>query len=135
MVAEAGQKACTPAQSRAQFRLARNSVSRPRRAQGAIFTHADLDAVFLNINVIATVNKKFLLELEAEREKWPDVNYAPIIKNSAKQMKGCYTRYVNNYDAAEQHLIQLKSKDKEKHRYLEVCKTHPEANGLDVRRC
>ena len=34
---------------------------------------------------------------------------------------------------AEQHLIQLKSKDKEKHRYLEVCKTHPEANGLDVR--
>lgn len=83
--------------------------------------------------MIATVNKKFLLELEAEREKWPDVNYAPIIKNNAKQMKGCYTRYVNNYDAAEQHLIQLKSKDKEKHRYLEVCKTHPEANGLDVR--
>ncbi len=83
--------------------------------------------------MIATVNKKFLIELEAEREKWPDVNYAPIIKNNAKQMKGCYTRYVNNYDAAEQHLIQLKSKDKEKHRYLEVCKTHPEANGLDVR--
>ena len=56
--------------------------------KGAIFTHADLDAVFLNINVIATVNKKFLLELEAEHEKWPDVNYAPIIKNNAKQMKG-----------------------------------------------
>ena len=83
--------------------------------------------------MIATVNKKFLLELEAEREKWPDVNYAPIIKNNAKQMKGCYTRYVNNYDAAEQHLIQLKSNDKEKHRYLEVCKSHPDAGGLDVR--
>ena len=58
--------------------------------------------------MIATVNKKFLIELEAEREKWPDVNYAPIIKNNAKQMKGCYTRYVNNYDAAEAKLRKIR---------------------------
>ena len=27
----------------------------------------------------------------------------------------------------------LKGSDKEKHRYLEVCKTHPDAKGLDIR--
>jgi len=40
---------------------------------------------------------------------------------------------VNNYDTAEAAMNKLKATDKEKHRYLEVCKTHPDANGLDVR--
>ena len=90
-------------------------------------THDDLDAIFLNIEVIAKVNEKFLGELHA------GVQPALAIKAAAKQFKGCYTRYVNNYDAAEQHLNKLKASDKEKHRYLEVCKTHPDAHGLDLR--
>ena len=34
---------------------------------------------------------------------------------------------------AEKHMLKLKGSDKEKHRYLEVCKTHPDAHGLDIR--
>ena len=30
-------------------------------------------------------------------------------------------------------MLKLKGSDKEKHRYLEVCKTHPDAHGLDIR--
>ncbi len=103
------------------------------RTAGRRRRHADLDAVFLNITVISKVNTKFLEELEAEHKNWPDVAYGPIICEVAKKFKGCYTRYVNNYDAAEQHLNKLKASDKEKHRYLEVCKTHPDAHGLDLR--
>ena len=101
--------------------------------KGAIFSHADLDAVFLNITVISKVNTKFVEELEEEEKNWPNVNYAPIVESAAKKFKGCYTRYVNNFDAADARLNELKTKDKEKHRYLEVCKTHPDAKGLDVR--
>ena len=61
------------------------------------------------------------------------VQYGEIIKRAARQFKGCYTRYVTHYDAAEAHLQKLKENDKDKHRYLEVCKTHPDAGGLDVR--
>ena len=49
------------------------------------------------------------------------------------QLKGVYTRDVTNYDVAEAALTKLKEPDREKHRYLEVCKTHPDAGGLDVR--
>ena len=103
-------------------------------SKGAIFSHADLDAVFLNISVISKVNTKFVEELEEEEAKnWPNVNYAPIIEAAAKKFKGCYTRYVNNFDTADARLNELKTKDKEKHRYLEVQKTNPDAKGLGVR--
>jgi len=101
--------------------------------KGAIFQHADLDAVFINMDVIVKVNSEFLEELEAEAGKFPDVNYGQIIARAAKKFKGCYTRYVNNYDAAELHLNKLKKHDKEKFRYLDVQKSHPDAGGLDVR--
>ncbi|KAL1524027.1 hypothetical protein AB1Y20_018941 [Prymnesium parvum] len=101
--------------------------------KGAIFSHTDLDAVFLNMKILITVNKKFLDDLEKEYENWPNVHFGNIMKNAAKSFRGPYTRYVNNYDQAEKHLENLKKNDKEKHRYLEVCKTHPDANGLDVR--
>ena len=79
------------------------------------------------------VNKKFLAEMDEEYAKWPDVHVGELIKNAAKSFRGPYTRYVNNYDAAEAHLNKLKASDKEKHRYLDVCKTHPDAKGLEVR--
>ena len=83
------------------------------------------------------VNEDFLRDLETELEarggEWPSVQYGEIIKRAAKDFKGCYTRYVNNYDTAQERLTRLKETDREKHRYLEVCKTHPDANGLDVR--
>jgi len=105
--------------------------------KGQIFTHQDLDAIFINIDLIITVNEAFLRELETELEardgQWKQVQYGEIIKRAAKQFKGCYTRYVNNFDTAQEHLAKLKESDKEKHRYLDVCKTHPDANGLDVR--
>eukprot|EP00316_Scyphosphaera_apsteinii_P019756 CAMPEP_0119336942 /NCGR_PEP_ID=MMETSP1333-20130426/92941_1 /TAXON_ID=418940 /ORGANISM="Scyphosphaera apsteinii, Strain RCC1455" /LENGTH=651 /DNA_ID=CAMNT_0007347879 /DNA_START=172 /DNA_END=2127 /DNA_ORIENTATION=- len=101
--------------------------------KGAIFKHEDLDSVFMNMDMLVKVNSRFLEELEAESDKFPDVHYGIIIAKAAKQFKGCYTRYVNNYDQAEGHLNKLKKGDKEKHRYLEVCKTHPEAGGYDVR--
>ena len=65
----------------------------PEGKKGRIFTHAELDAIFLNITVITKVNEKFLEELEVEHANWPAVNYAPIINAAAKQFKGCYTRY------------------------------------------
>jgi len=96
--------------------------------KGAIFKHEDLDAVFLNMDVIVKVNSDFLEQLEAD-----DSNYGQVLTQFAKKFRGCYTRYVNNYDSAEAHLNKLKKSDKEKHRYLEVCKSHPDAGGLDVR--
>lgn len=105
--------------------------------RGQIFTHSDLDAIFVNIDLIITVNEGFLRELETELAardgQWPAVEFGEIMKRAAKQFKGCYTRYVNNFDTAQEHLAKLKETDKEKNRYLEVCKTHPDANGLDVR--
>ena len=113
------------------------TVAEMPAGKGQIFTHADLDAVFLNIDMITKVNEHFLQELEAELQlrqgRWEDVQYGEIIKRGARQFKGCYTRYVTHYDAAEAHLQKLKESDKDKHRYLEVCKTHPDAGGLDVR--
>ena len=113
------------------------TVAEMPAGKGQIFTHADLDAVFLNIDMITKVNEHFLQELEAELQlrqgRWEDVQYGEIIKRGERQFKGCYTRYVTHYDAAEAHLQKLKESDKDKHRYLEVCKTHPDAGGLDVR--
>ena len=45
--------------------------------KGALFSHADLDAVFLNLSVISKVNQKFLEELEAEHKNWPEVAHSP----------------------------------------------------------
>jgi len=105
--------------------------------KGQIFSHADLDNIFLNIDLLIKVNEGFLSELEAElnaREMdFARVEFGAIIKNAAKHMKGCYTRYVTNYDTAEGHLQRLSKHDQEKSRYLAVCKTHPDAGGLDVR--
>ena len=51
--------------------------------KGAIFSHKDLDAVFLNMDVICKVNTKFLdelqSELQAKEDSWPDVHFGPII--------------------------------------------------------
>ena len=105
--------------------------------KGQIFTHQDLDAIFVNIDLIITVNEGFLRELDTELEarggQWGAVQFGVIMKRAAKQFKGCYTRYVNNFDTAQEHLRKLADSDKEKIRYLDVCKTHPDANGLDVR--
>ena len=48
------------------------------------------------------------------------VSFGTIICEKAKKLKGCYTRYVSNYDVAEAALARLKENDKEKHRYLEA---------------
>eukprot|EP00965_Chrysotila_dentata_P134572 4451394-Pleurochrysis_carterae.AAC.1 len=68
----------------------------------------------------AQINSIFLRELEAEHAlslaDGRAVRYGPIIFKAAKQFRGCYTRYVNNYDQAERHLNSLKTEDKEKHR-------------------
>ena len=104
--------------------------------KGQIFTQHDLDAVFINVDLIMTVNEHFLSELETElaaREgDWRQVQFGEIIKRAAKQFKGIYTRYVSNFETANEHLTKMKASDKEKHRYLEVCKTHPDANKQDV---
>jgi hypothetical protein len=103
----------------------------------AIFTHADLDQIFGNVDIIAMVNGKFLEELEAEHAKWPAVNYGAILGSFAKQFKGCYARYCNNFDHVDEHLKKLARSrepgEMEKHRYLEGSKTHPAAGGQDVR--
>ena len=69
--------------------------------KGAIFSHADLDGIFVNIDTIALVNAKFLEELELEHANWPRVSYGPIIARAAKQFKGCYARYVNAFDEVD----------------------------------
>eukprot|EP00665_Eupelagonemidae_sp_cell47_P000332 gene332-1473_t len=101
----------------------------------AIFTHADLDQIFGNVDIIAMVNGKFLEELEAEHAKWPAVNYGAILGSFAKQFKGCYARYCNNFDHVDEHLKKLARSrepgEMEKHRYLEGSKTHPAAGGQD----
>lgn len=97
--------------------------------RGAIFSHDDLDAIFLNIEVIAKVNEKFLSELQA-------TSPAAALKGAAKQFKGCYTRYVNNYDAAEAKMRKIRGSqepsDREKQRYLIGATRHPDARGRDV---
>ena len=102
-----------------------------------IFTHHDLDEIFGPTDLIIKVNEGFLNELETELRlrgnDYGSVSFGHIIMNAARQLKGCYTRYVTNYDTAEAHLTRLESTDKQKQRYLEVCKTHPEAGGLDLR--
>ena len=42
------------------------------------------------------------------------VAFGEIIKRATKQLKGCYTRYVNNYAHADALLSRLTSADKEK---------------------
>ena len=97
--------------------------------RGAIFSHDDLDAIFLNIEVIAKVNEKFLTELQYSTP-------AEALKAAARQFKGCYTRYVNNYDAAEAKLRKIRqsqeASDREKQRYLTGATSHPDAKGRDV---
>ena len=105
--------------------------------KGAIFTHKDLDIIFLNITVIIKVNEAFLGELLEEEKKWPNVNYAPILKKAATKFKGCYTRYVNNFDKAAGTLLTIgtsdKPADKDKLRYLVGSARHPDAKGRDLR--
>ena len=111
--------------------------------KGQIFTHGDIDAVFINTELIIKVNEDFLHDLETELEQrrgdWREVQYGEIIKRGAAKFKGCYTRFVTLFDTAIEHLTKLKDMDAEKHRYLEVCKTHPDARsesapgGLDLR--
>jgi len=105
--------------------------------QCAIFTHNDLDAIFLNIDLISKVNDKFLEDLEAEWEaNAPEVRFADIFKRAARQFKGCYTRYVNNYDSSEAKLRKIRESsdagDREKQRYLTKQISNPDANGKDV---
>lgn len=113
--------------------------------KGAIFSHADLDAIFLNIDVISKVNDKFLEELEkldlgGERSPGASqktrVSLAEAFKSAAKNFKGCYTRYVNNYDAALAKLKKIRdspaAEDKEKQRYLTHAAKHQDAKGDDV---
>ena len=99
--------------------------------RGVIFSHVDLDSIFLNIDVIAKVNDKFLEELQAE-----GANYAEVIKAATRQFKGCYTRYVNNYDDAEAKLRKIRESsepgDREKNRYLNTATSHPDAKGEPV---
>ena len=80
--------------------------------KGAIFSHEELDAIFLNFETIKTVdaaqfgailarnsltslhpaqvNSTFLDALEAEHEaNWPAVRFAPILNKAAKNFKGC----------------------------------------------
>jgi len=105
--------------------------------KGAIFSHADLDSIFLNITVITKVNETFLAELAAEQTSSSSPNYAPILKKAANKFKGCYTRYVNNFDEAAERLVKIaasdKPADKDKHRYLVGSAKHPDAKGRDLR--
>ena len=98
--------------------------------RGAIFSHDDLDAIFLNIEVITKVNDKLLTELLS------GVQVADALKAATRQFKGCYTRYVNNYDAAEAKLRKIRESadagDREKQRYLVMSTSHPDARGKDV---
>ena len=98
--------------------------------KGQIFTHDDLDAIFLNIEVITKVNTKFLAELQSGAPA------TEAITAAAKQFKGCYLRYVNNYDAAEAKLRNIREStgaaEREKNRYLINATGHPDARGKDV---
>jgi len=99
-------------------------------AKVAIFSHADLDTVFLNLDVLLKLHTRFLERLEQEEASG---HFGAILSGAAKDIKGCYTRYISNYAQAEAHISALASKAPDKHRYLEVCKSHPDAGGLDVR--
>ena len=78
------------------------------------------------------VNEAFLDELSGQ----PRMRCADAFLKASKQFKGCYTRYVNNYDAAEAKLKKIRTStekgDTEKHRYLTTATTHPDAAGKDV---
>ena len=105
--------------------------------KGAIFSHEDLNSIFLNITVITKVNENFLAELKEEEQKWPHVNYAPTLRKAAQKFKGCYTRFVNNFDTAAAKLVAIaasdKQADKDKQRYLVGSAKHPDAKGRDLR--
>ena len=92
--------------------------------KGQIFTHAELDSVFTNVELIIAVNEAFLRELEDELARcggdYSTVAFGEIIQRGAKQFKGCYTRYVTNYDAAEGLLGKLSG---EQTRWVETKKT------------
>ena len=99
--------------------------------RGVIFTAAELDAIFLNVQMIAKVNEEFLEELHQE----PDV--AKTFAQFAKKFSGVYKRYVNDYETAEKLLIKIgkstAKSDADKHRYLTNAKSHPDAKSLDLR--
>ena len=119
--------------------------------RGRIFSHEDLDLIFLNVELLLKVNGDFLAELEAL--EGPARGYAgrglrslgEVVLGAARKMKGCYTRYVNNFDAASARLGKLRALrpqdtryleanevSLEASRYLEVARSHPDAGGLDV---
>jgi hypothetical protein len=68
--------------------------------KGQIMTHAEIDAIFINIELIVHVNEGFLAELEGELDQrggeWKSVQYGEIMQRHGKQLKGCYTSYVCN---------------------------------------
>ena len=60
--------------------------------KGAIFSHADLDKIFLNLDTIAHLNSKFLEDLEAEVancKELADVQFATIFLRYAHKFHGC----------------------------------------------
>lgn len=98
--------------------------------KGAIFSHADLDKIFLNLDTIAHLNSKFLEDLEAEVancKELADVQFATIFLRYAHKFHGCYGRYATNLPTAEAHLKALRVGHTEQDRYLKVCENHPDA--------
>lgn len=99
---------------------------------GAIFSHADLDAIFLNIDVIAKLHAEFLDELTVGGA----ARCADTFAAATRRFKGCYTRYISNTDSAQAILRKIRlSADKadvEKWRFLTHAKSHPEMAGQDL---
>ena len=116
--------------------------------KGAIFTHEELDAIFLNFETIKTVDaaqfgcnscaqfsdepppRSGQLDLPRRaggraRGELAGGRFAPILNKAAKNFKGCYSRYLNNYDKAEAMLSSLRAESPEKQRYLDIQHGHP----------
>jgi hypothetical protein len=103
--------------------------------KAAIFSFEDIDAIFLNIDVIAKVNAQFLEELVAGGA----ASCADTFAANTKRFKGCYTRYVSNTDESQARLTRIRQlADKgnkaavEQHRFMGIAKTHPDAKGQDL---
>ena len=67
--------------------------------RGAIFTHDDLDAIFLNIELITKVNEQFLSDLVSGRA------VADALKAAARQFKGCYARCARTAGGKMPHVL------------------------------
>ena len=114
------------------LRLVADKVATPRSG-GAIFSHEDLDLIFSNISLITIINSKFLETLDHEWKSPSVPAFGRVIAEAAKQMRGVYTRYICNYAEADRRLSELKANGGDQQRYLDVCRTHPDAKGLDLR--